>query len=89
LGLHSLEQRHAHTTRFHRIPRSSAVRDVFERFGVTDTAVYVVRPDGYVGFRSCGPSLADAAAYLDALFGMPRRAPEAIREDQPREAPRR
>ena len=90
VGLHALERRHAHTTRFHRIPRSIAARTVFERFGVTDTAVYVVRPDGHVGFRSCGASLADAAAYLDALFGLPRWEPGAIREHLlAREAPHR
>jgi 2-polyprenyl-6-methoxyphenol hydroxylase-like FAD-dependent oxidoreductase len=79
VGLRSLERRHAPAIQVHRIPRTPAARQVFERFGVTDTAVYVVRPDGYVGFRSYGPSLVDAAAYLDALFGMPRWEPDALR----------
>lgn len=89
IGLRSLERRYAPAVRVHRIPRSPAVRQVFERFGVTDTAVYVVRPDGYVGFRSYGPSLVDAAAYLDALFGMPRWEPDTLRVVRPEaEAPR-
>jgi 2-polyprenyl-6-methoxyphenol hydroxylase-like FAD-dependent oxidoreductase len=83
VGLRSLARRHAPAVQVHRIPRSPAARQVFERFGVTDTAVYVVRPDGYVGFRSYGASLVDAAAYLDALFGMPRWEPEALREHWP------
>jgi hypothetical protein len=89
LSLRSLERRHAHAIRCHRFGRASEIREAFERFGVTDSAVYVVRPDGYIGFRSCGPSLADAAAYLDALFGAPRLEPEPLRGDRPREAPRR
>jgi 2-polyprenyl-6-methoxyphenol hydroxylase-like FAD-dependent oxidoreductase len=38
----------------------------FRRLGLaaTDTAVYLVRPDGYIGYRSGGPDLAGAVAYL-------------------------
>lgn len=33
------------------------------------TAVYVIRPDGYVGYRSSGPDLNGAVRYLRDLLG--------------------
>ena len=38
--------------------------EALARLGVRDRAVYVVRPDGYVGYRCSGASLAGAEAYL-------------------------
>jgi 2-polyprenyl-6-methoxyphenol hydroxylase-like FAD-dependent oxidoreductase len=64
-----LERRHGARLTVHRIPVRERTREVFARFGVTTSAIYVIRPDGYVGFRSHGPRVAEAEDYLDELFG--------------------
>ena len=65
--LRELELRHAGGLAVHRV---HAARKLCERFGVSDAAIYVVRPDGYVGFRSYGRSAREADAYLTDLFGI-------------------
>jgi 2-polyprenyl-6-methoxyphenol hydroxylase-like FAD-dependent oxidoreductase len=67
-GLAALERRGADV---HRLASSDATRQVFRRFGVTTAAIYVIRPDGHIGFRSCGPSATTALAYLDAVLPTP------------------
>jgi hypothetical protein len=37
--------------------------------GVTDTAHYLVRPDGYIAFRSGGHDLRGVGEYLERWFG--------------------
>jgi len=68
-SLAELERRHAAFAVFHRVPATDATELAFQRFGVHSSAVYVVRPDGYIGFRAYGPSLAPAADYLQRLLG--------------------
>ena len=80
-GLAAIQHRHARFVNVHRIRSVPSMRELFETFGVTDTAVYVLRPDGYVGFRSYGPGVAEAEAYLEAVLGAPRWAnvePDAV-----------
>lgn len=84
-GVAALERRHAATTRVIRIAAVPASRAALERMGVSDAAVYVLRPDGHVGFRSYGPSLDPAAAYLDELTGAGR--PRGTRTAPSRSAP--
>jgi hypothetical protein len=51
-----------------REPHDDALLDtdgrVLERLGVTESAHYIVRPDGHVAFRSAGMDLAGASDYL-------------------------
>jgi len=42
--------------------------EAFKRLGVDDAAQYLVRPDGYVGFRCAGRSLDAVEQYLDQWF---------------------
>ncbi len=49
------------------------------RFGVSGNCLYLIRPDGYIGFRSAPIHLVALRNYLDALFlpapvGLPRSA---------------
>jgi 2-polyprenyl-6-methoxyphenol hydroxylase-like FAD-dependent oxidoreductase len=67
--LRGLERRHFGRLTVHRFVSARRAQQAFAQFGVSQSAIYIVRPDGYVGFRSCGPSVADAAAYLENLFG--------------------
>jgi 2-polyprenyl-6-methoxyphenol hydroxylase-like FAD-dependent oxidoreductase len=41
----------------------------FERLGVRDSAVYLVRPDGYVAYRCAGTELAGVEQWLDGIKG--------------------
>jgi 2-polyprenyl-6-methoxyphenol hydroxylase-like FAD-dependent oxidoreductase len=43
--------------------------DALPTLGVTDTAHYLVRPDGYIAFRSAGHDLQTVGEYLDRWFG--------------------
>jgi hypothetical protein len=43
--------------------------DALATLGVTDTAHYLVRPDGYIAFRSAGHDLQTVGEYLDRWFG--------------------
>jgi 2-polyprenyl-6-methoxyphenol hydroxylase-like FAD-dependent oxidoreductase len=40
---------------------------LLDRLGVTDEAVYLVRPDGYIAYRAAGSGLAGVTRYLDRL----------------------
>jgi 2-polyprenyl-6-methoxyphenol hydroxylase-like FAD-dependent oxidoreductase len=74
-GLVALERRGIDVRR---LALADDTRELFRRFGVTQAAIYVIRPDGYIGLRSYGPSAASALAYLDAVLGpVPQPAPEA------------
>jgi 2-polyprenyl-6-methoxyphenol hydroxylase-like FAD-dependent oxidoreductase len=41
------------------------------RYGATRPCFYLIRPDGYVGYRSAPPSAADLRKYLDRVFRRP------------------
>jgi hypothetical protein len=43
--------------------------DALATLGVTDTAHYLVRPDGYIAFRSAGHDLQSVGEYLERWFG--------------------
>jgi hypothetical protein len=43
------------------------------RLGVEDAAQYLIRPDGYVGFRCAGRELDALTAYLSRWYGEARR----------------
>lgn len=42
--------------------------EALTRLGVEDTAQYVIRPDGHVGFRCAGTDMKGAREYLERLF---------------------
>jgi 2-polyprenyl-6-methoxyphenol hydroxylase-like FAD-dependent oxidoreductase len=46
------------------------------RYGITRSGLYLVRPDGYIAYRSAAMNFAGLANYLDDVFGV-RAAPEA------------
>jgi hypothetical protein len=41
------------------------------RYGLTGAGCYLIRPDGYIGFRSAGPSAGALLAFLDRWFSAP------------------
>ncbi len=41
---------------------------LFERYGVISSAIYVIRPDGYVGFRINSDNYPLLADYLKNFF---------------------
>jgi 2-polyprenyl-6-methoxyphenol hydroxylase-like FAD-dependent oxidoreductase len=52
--------------------------EAFTRLGVHRNAMYLIRPDGYVAFRSGGTDLRDPAAYLANWFTA-GRAPQTLK----------
>jgi 2-polyprenyl-6-methoxyphenol hydroxylase-like FAD-dependent oxidoreductase len=67
-----LRERRADVLRVDRLTRTPTAGalyddggDAFRRLGVDDVAQYLVRPDGYIGFRSASTELGQVAAYLD------------------------
>jgi 2-polyprenyl-6-methoxyphenol hydroxylase-like FAD-dependent oxidoreductase len=70
-GTTDLAARYDRTVVVRRLARSPAPDvlvdaggEALARLGVRERAVYVVRPDGYVGYRCAGSDLAGAEAYL-------------------------
>lgn len=89
-ALTALTERGDGTLHVLRIAASSGEGTLFDpggrllaRLGVTVNAVYLVRPDGLVAYRSAGTDLGGAAAYLDrwrspAATAPAGRAPDAV-----------
>ncbi len=44
--------------------RTPEHEELFRRYGVSGSAVFFIRPDGYVGYRSCGEDLFGLTLYL-------------------------
>jgi hypothetical protein len=64
--------RYGRILKVHRLTREAedgALRDTsgeaFARLGVQSTGVYLVRPDGHIGFRAIGPNLELLNRYLE------------------------
>jgi 2-polyprenyl-6-methoxyphenol hydroxylase-like FAD-dependent oxidoreductase len=73
--LSALRYRYASLVAVHRLSRQAppgVLRDpdgtAFRRLGVNQTAQYLVRPDGHIGFRSGGTNLDDLNRYLMRWF---------------------
>jgi len=69
--LTSVRSRCADILTMHHLTRAaapSALHDVdgqaFARLGVDDTARYLIRPDGHIGYRAGGPDLDGLGGYL-------------------------
>ena len=39
----------------------------FERLGIRESGIYLVRPDGYIAYRCAGSELGGVGAWLEAL----------------------
>lgn len=66
--LKNLENIYTSWLQTHFFMASSANQTLFHLYGVTSSAIYVIRPDGYIGFRSFGSNLTLAENYLKTLF---------------------
>ena len=73
LGLAELAARHGDLLSLHRLVREGgadddlvdAEGDALARLGVSGAAQYLVRPDGYIGFRCAGAELGGVTDYLE------------------------
>jgi len=65
----ALEQINAEVLGIHQFIKSPDLNTLFERYGITSSGVYFIRPDGYIGFRAFGNELESLAEYLAKLFG--------------------
>jgi hypothetical protein len=52
----------------HRFIKSEEMNDLFDSYGVKDTAIYFIRPDGYIGFRAFGQPFIELSRYIAYLF---------------------
>jgi 2-polyprenyl-6-methoxyphenol hydroxylase-like FAD-dependent oxidoreductase len=77
--LAAIRGRYLHLVEIHQLtprPAPEALVDngqALARLGVNDTAQYLVRPDGHIGYRSAGTDLHGVAAYL--AHWLPRTTP--------------
>ncbi len=68
IKLKKLENSYQDLIRIHQFNKNSNNNLLFQRYGVSSEAVYFIRPDGYIGFRSYGPDLKPLEEYLKKLF---------------------
>ena len=78
--LDTLRKRFSDTLAMHYLARHPAPGTLLDedgaamaRLGVKDAAQYLIRPDGYVGFRCAGRELDALEAYLNGWYGEARR----------------
>lgn len=50
------------------IKHNSDTQIIFDRYGVSDSALYFIRPDGYIGFRSYGLHIEALLNYINKLL---------------------
>jgi 2-polyprenyl-6-methoxyphenol hydroxylase-like FAD-dependent oxidoreductase len=65
----ALEKLHPEMIALHKLVKSPTVKVIFDRYGITSSGVYFIRPDGYIGFRAFGTELESLLQYLHKLFG--------------------
>lgn len=63
-----LENKYSGLIRIHHIKNTVDNSLLYQRYGVTSAAVYFIRPDGYIGFRSYGSSLQPLEEYFNVIF---------------------
>jgi 2-polyprenyl-6-methoxyphenol hydroxylase-like FAD-dependent oxidoreductase len=63
-----LEKTYKDYVRLHSFSQSPANAELFRRYGVTGEAIYFIRPDGYIGFRSFGGDHEGLKNYLRKLL---------------------
>jgi 2-polyprenyl-6-methoxyphenol hydroxylase-like FAD-dependent oxidoreductase len=66
--LNTLEAKYTDWIQIHHFISSLTYTTLFQRYGVTSSAIYIIRPDGYIGFRLYGLDLSLADAYLKRLL---------------------
>ncbi|MBX2987083.1 MAG: FAD-dependent monooxygenase [Bdellovibrionaceae bacterium] len=52
----------------HTLSRTPGRETLFERYGVSDSAIYFIRPDGHVGYRTPGSDWHGLRLYLERFF---------------------
>lgn len=67
-SLKTLENSYCGWLQIHHFTSLANNKILFRRYGVTTSAIYIIRPDGYIGFRLYGCNLALARNYLKHLF---------------------
>ena len=66
--LRTLEASYTDWVQIHHFIPSLTNKTLFHRYGVTSSAIYIIRPDGYIGFRLYGLDLSLTDAYLQRLL---------------------
>ncbi len=55
--------------KFHVLTKSQDTKIIFKRYHVSSTAIYFIRPDGYIGFRESSLDFDKLSTYLKKLLG--------------------
>ena len=50
------------------IPFNSNTRKLFQALGINNSGCYLIRPDGYIGYRTTKPNAVHFKSYLDRFF---------------------
>ncbi len=66
--LSALEANYTDWIQIHHFISSLTYTALFQRYGVTSSAIYIIRPDGYIGFRVYGVDLTLTDTYLKCLL---------------------
>jgi 2-polyprenyl-6-methoxyphenol hydroxylase-like FAD-dependent oxidoreductase len=53
----------------HKFNQPQELKQLYNRYGITESGSYAIRPDGYIGFRSFGSDFESLVDYLHKIFG--------------------
>jgi 2-polyprenyl-6-methoxyphenol hydroxylase-like FAD-dependent oxidoreductase len=67
--LESIEKFYSPWIKCHLLVLSADTTVIFERYGVSVSGLYFIRPDGYIGFRSSELNTDELLKYLGTVFG--------------------
>jgi hypothetical protein len=65
----ALETSYQEWVKFHMLVKSRNTKIIFKRYHVSSTAIYFIRPDGYIGFRESSLDFDKLSSYLKKLLG--------------------
>jgi 2-polyprenyl-6-methoxyphenol hydroxylase-like FAD-dependent oxidoreductase len=65
----ALETAYQKWIKFHLLTKSRDTKTIFKRYHVSNTAIYFIRPDGYIGFRESSLNFDKLSNYLKKLLG--------------------
>lgn len=70
IDISNLEKIHPELIAIHTFVKTPTLELLFNRYHVKDSAIYLIRPDGYIGYRAYGNNIEDLIDFLQHSLGL-------------------